>query len=188
MNSPTGAGKMCNFSWNVSLMAFFKTAERRLKSRVLEDFWHYLTSFYSNRSTALIQRGNFLPKKGLLTNFASLLCSHFSSSTHRAAEGSSKCKCELCKHTNFDAQVSSVDWEGTNGSPDEPWHLTGAWLQWVVNNGLFTGSTKVVTLSTGGGGGGVRTVNFDVGGARTRRRCRLYSFQAENHTAKELVG
>lgn len=69
MNSPTGTRKMCNFSWNVSLMAFFFTAERRLKSSVTEDFWHFLTWFYSNRRTALIQRGNFLPKKRFTDQF-----------------------------------------------------------------------------------------------------------------------
>lgn len=39
MNSPTGTRKMCNFSWNVSLMAFFYC---RAKTKIKCD-WRFLT-------------------------------------------------------------------------------------------------------------------------------------------------
>lgn len=88
----------------------------------------------------------------------SLLCSPFSSSTHRPTAVylvNAKCKCELCKHTNFDAQVSLVDWERTKGWSDEPGRIVCAylWFQWVVTNGaaaiVFTDNTKVVSTSWG---------------------------------------
>lgn len=67
----------------------------------------------------------------LLFNLPSPLCTHISHPPFHPQSSSgvlvenAKCKCELCKQTNFDAQVSLVGCEGTKGPADVPPCLMG---------------------------------------------------------------